>query len=80
MKADVTGLNQETRFPGWTRTRLPKGPGADAVGIRGYSHEAVGCLQPTLPPARMAAAMQDADHDCSVAVNEEKDPKGKSVQ
>jgi hypothetical protein len=42
--------------------------------------EAVGCLQPTHPPARMAAAMQDADHDCSVAVNEEKDSKGKSVQ
>lgn len=42
--------------------------------------EAVGCLQPALPPARMAAAMQDADYNCSVAVNEEKDPKGKSVQ
>jgi hypothetical protein len=42
--------------------------------------EAVGCLQPTLPSARMAATMKDADHYCSVAVNKEKDPKGKSVQ
>ncbi len=28
----------------------------------------------------MAAAMQDTDHDRFVAVDEEKDPKGKSVQ
>jgi hypothetical protein len=42
--------------------------------------EAVNWLQPTLPPARMAASMKDADHDRSVAVNEVKDAKGKSVQ
>jgi len=51
-----------------------------AVVTSGAQIDIAGCLQPALPPARMAAAMKDADHDHSVAVNEVKDPKGKSVQ
>jgi hypothetical protein len=37
-------------------------------------------LQTAPPPARMTAAVKDADHNGSVVVSEVEDPKGKSVQ
>lgn len=54
------------------------------AAARPAAHQAwraiIGCLQPTLPAARMAAAMKNAAHDRSLPVNEVEDTKGKSVQ